>query len=134
MSLAKFEWNPRPRQLRQFGAIALAAFPLAAWLWASGPAGWSLAAAGMVWAGVGLVRPAAVKPLYLALCAVAVPIGWVIGEALLAIVYYFVFLPVGLAMRLVGRDPLQRKLDRKAASYWQPKRQPAGPSSYLRQG
>ncbi|MCR4415167.1 MAG: SxtJ family membrane protein [Thermoguttaceae bacterium] len=134
MSLANFEWNPRPRQLRQFAATALVVFPCIAWLWGSGQIGWTLATAGMFWSGLGLACPAVVKPLYLVLSAVALPIGWVMGEVLLALVYCLVFVPVGLTMRMIGRDPLQRRFDREAATYWQPKKPPAGPSSYLRQG
>ncbi len=134
MSLAKFEWNPQPRQLRQFAAIALVVFPCIAWLWGSRQIGWTLAAAGMFWAGLGLARPTSVKPLYVVLSAAALPIGWVLGEVLLALVYSLVFVPVGLAMRAIGRDPLRRRFDREAATYWQPKKPPAGPSSYLRQG
>jgi hypothetical protein len=134
VSLAQFEWNPQPRQLRQFAAIALVVLPCIAWLWGSQQIGWTLAGAGMFIAGLGLAYPATVKPLYLALGAVALPIGWVVGEVLLAVVYYLVFVPVGLAMRTIGRDPLQRRFDREAATYWQPKKPPASPSSYLRQG
>ena len=39
--------------------------------------------------------------------------------ALLALVFYLVFAPVGIALRLLGRDPLQRRLDPSAKSYWQ---------------
>ena len=28
------------------------------------------------------------------------------------------FTPIGLAMRLVGRDPLRRRFDRQASTYW----------------
>lgn len=134
MHLAKWNWHPQPRQLRQFAAVALVAFPLAAWWWHAATAGWSLAGFGMAWAVLGLIHPLAIRPLYLALSAVALPIGWVLGEILLALVYYGLFAPLGLAMRLAGRDPLQRRLAPEAETYWQPKKQPAGPGSYLRQG
>jgi len=133
MSLAKWNWHPGARQLRQFAGIALAAFPLMAWGWGAGPRGWFLAAVGVGWALVGLVRPLAIRPLYWAVSALALPIGWVLGEVLLAGVYYGLFAPLGLIMRLAGRDPLQRRFDRQAPTYWQPKKQPAGPASYLRQ-
>lgn len=134
MSLAKWNWHPQPRQLRQFAAIALGVLPLAAWGWGAGTLGWSLAVSAMAWAVVGLVRPPAIRPLYLALSAVAWPIGWILGELLLVGVYYGLFAPLGIAMRLAGRDPLQRRFAPEAPSYWQPKKQPAGPASYLRQG
>jgi hypothetical protein len=56
--------------------------------------------------------------IYRAWMLAAMPIGWVLSHALLAAVFYGVVLPVGLAMRLAGRDPMTRRLDRAAASYW----------------
>jgi hypothetical protein len=50
--------------------------------------------------------------------AVALPIGWVISHLILLATYYLVFTPVGLLMRLVGYDPLNRRFDRAAKSYW----------------
>ena len=35
----------------------------------------------------------------------------------LALVYYLVLTPIGLVSRLV-RDPLRRRFDARAASYW----------------
>jgi hypothetical protein len=32
--------------------------------------------------------------------------------------FYLVLTPVGLLLRLLGKDPLHRKPDRSAASYW----------------
>ena len=48
------------------------------------------------------------------------------GEVVLGIIYFGVFLPVSMIFRLVGHDALERRIDRKAKSYWQPKARPAG--------
>ena len=48
------------------------------------------------------------------------PIGWVISYTLLAAIYYLIVTPIGLFMRLLGRDPLQRQLDHTTESYWAP--------------
>ena len=37
---------------------------------------------------------------------------------LLSIVYIVVFIPIGLALRIAGKDPLSRKWDASASSYW----------------
>ena len=39
--------------------------------------------------------------------------------ALLVLVFYLVSAPAGIALRILGRDPLQRRLDPSAKSYWQ---------------
>ncbi len=61
------------------------------------------------------------------------PIGWVLSHALLAAVFYGVVLPVGLAMRLAGRDPMTRRLDRAAASYWVGRERVDGSERYFKQ-
>jgi hypothetical protein len=43
---------------------------------------------------------------------------------LLALVFYSLFTLIGGIMRLVGRDPLDRKLSAKASSYWHRREQP----------
>ena len=45
---------------------------------------------------------------------------------------FSVVVPVGLAFRLFGRDPLQLKMDRHSSTYWQPKKQPRDVRSYFR--
>jgi hypothetical protein len=37
---------------------------------------------------------------------------------LLVIIFYLIFAPVGLFLRLFGKDPLDRKINRSAATYW----------------
>jgi hypothetical protein len=46
------------------------------------------------------------------------PLAWSVSSLLLVLVYYGVLTPIGLVLRLVGRDPLHREFDRSAASYW----------------
>ena len=42
----------------------------------------------------------------------------VILSVVMAVVFYAVFTPIGLVMRLTGRDPLGLRLERDTASYW----------------
>lgn len=135
MSLVEIIWNPSDRQLRQFGLVALVALPLAGWVWGGVGTGLFCAtiAAGALAAVVGLVCPRLLKPLFLALSLAAAPIGLIVSELAMLLIFVVVFLPIGLVFRLLGRDPLARRLDRQAASYWEPKKPSAGPASYLRQ-
>jgi hypothetical protein len=48
-------------------------------------------------------------------------------------VYLLVIAPIGLALRLCGRDALGRRLDRRAKSYWQSAPAPGDATSYYRQ-
>ena len=74
-----------------------------------------------------------IKALFLALAIVATPIGMVVGELALLLIYFGCFLPIGLVFRLFRRDALQLTIDRQAESYWERKRQPRSAASYYRQ-
>jgi hypothetical protein len=40
------------------------------------------------------------------------------GELLAGILFFCVLTPLGLLMRLAGRDPMQRRRDPATTSYW----------------
>ena len=42
----------------------------------------------------------------------------IVNPVIMAVLFYGTFLPIGLLMRLLGKDPLRLKLDKTAASYW----------------
>lgn len=128
------QWNPSDRQLRQFGLAALAAMPILGWVWTAGTAAavlWS-AAAGAGVATLGLLWPRGLRPLFIGLSLAAFPIGMLVNELCLGLLFFCVFLPAGLLFRLMGRDSLQRRFDTRAASYWQLKKQPTDAAGYFR--
>ena len=63
---------------------------------------------------------------------VAFPIGWTVSRVLLALVYYGLFTPLGLAFRVAGRDRLRRRFRADRETYWTPKTQPTELRRYLR--
>jgi hypothetical protein len=63
----------------------------------------------------------------------AKPIGWTVSMALLAVVYFLVFMPIGLVLRAVGYDSMQRGFDPEQASYWCKHPPPPEPRRYFRQ-
>ena len=128
--------KPGNRQLRVFGAGALVMFGLLGWwLHAGAHPSWALAA----WITAGFsglaaaVWPKANVPLYLTLSIVAFPIGLLLSYAVLALMWYVIITLVALLFRAFGKDPLQRRFDRKAATYWQPYPQHADRDRYFRQ-
>ena len=84
-------------------------------MWAVAGTVWALGALG---AALAWMWPAAGRLGYIGWVCAAYPIGWSISHLLLAIIYYLVIMPIGLAMRLVGYDPLRRAFDGAATSYW----------------
>jgi hypothetical protein len=134
MPFVHINWKPATRQLRQFGWVSLILLPFVAWLW-----GATLFVIG-IFAGIGVLlallgafAPRALKPVFLGLSLIFLPIGLVVGEILMLLVFLLVFLPIGLVFRLLGRDRLQLKLDRNRESYWQPKNLPSQTERYFRQ-
>jgi hypothetical protein len=81
----------------------------------------------------GLFFPRGLRLVYVALSYATYPIGFVVSHVVLAIIYYLVFTPIGLLMRLLRHDPLSRRFDAKAPSYWKPRPAQKPVSSYFRQ-
>lgn len=134
MKLIEINWNPTPRQLRQFGRIALAALPLLGWLWgATAQTIAVLAAVGLLLALLSALWPTGLRPLFVALSLLTAPVGLVVGELAMLLIYFGLFLPLGLAFRLLGRDALERRLQPEVDTYWQPKATPADTARYYRQ-
>jgi hypothetical protein len=132
MSVIEINWNPGRRQLRSFGIICLVAFgAIGAWVYfrhsifGFGMAGPTASTTAYVLWGVAVLcaalagaAPPALRPLYVALSAITLPIGFVVSHVVLALLFYIVLTPIGLVMRLTGWDPLSRRFDPGADSYW----------------
>lgn len=144
MKLVEINWNPEERILRQFGWLMLVALPFAGWMLLHRPNPLHLEpreqnillvllGIGVGAAVVGMVRPALLKWVFVGACLVALPIGLVVSEVMMLGMYFGIFLPVALVFRLIGRDALERKIDRGATTYWQKKVISGKAESYFRQ-
>ena len=130
--------NPSPRMLRQFGALgagvclAMAAaavlavpggtVPSAVWVWLAAGVGGGL---------VTLLRPEALRLVFVGWMIVVFPIGWVVSRLALAAMFFGLFTAVGLLFRMMGRDPMKRR--RQSGTYWAPRDRSTTPADYLRQ-
>lgn len=103
-------FTPRSAALRRFaglGAVILAA--LAFWrdFFAGELVGAVLLAVGAGTIGLlGLVKPQALRPVYIGFMAVALAVGRAVFRLALPFLYYGVFTPLGYLLRLMGRDVL----------------------------
>lgn len=66
---------------------------------------------------VARVRPQILKHLYQVWMKMGAVLGWINTRILLAFIYFFIFTPIGLVMRLVKSDSMQRKFDPELTSY-----------------
>jgi hypothetical protein len=82
---------------------------------------WALGIAALV-ATIALARPAALRPVHAAWMTFARALGWANTRILLGLVFYLVLAPLGIAMRLAGRDALRLKFDPDATTYAVPRR------------
>ena len=78
------------------------------------------------------LRPGWRGPVMRAWLRVAGPVGVAVNAVLLTIVYLLVLTPVGLVMRALGKDPLARRWEPGAASYWTPVAPRTGPDDPFR--
>ena len=135
--MIKINWNPGEKMLRQFGWISLAGFGLLAsiaWFkFGNQPVAITLGGLAVVAPVIGMIQPRLLKPLYLGLSLITFPIGIVVSNLVLLLIFLLVFTPLALIFRLFGRDELRLRLDRAAPTYWRkydPERR--NPASYYR--
>ena len=122
MTIADFNIKPSAKILREFGIIALFGFGLVGALlglkWEAWTASYVLWALGAVSFVLALVQPRLLLPLYVVLMVVAFPIGFVISNVILLALYFGLFTPYSMVLRLIGRDTMKRKFEPEAESYW----------------
>ena len=109
---------------------------MAGWLvWKSHPVAWAagVGAAAVVSGVIGVFRPGLMRVVYVVWMAAVFPIGWLVSHLLLAAIYYLVITPIGVMMRVCGYDPMQRRLDRQATTYWKPRQGTDDPKRYFKQ-
>ena len=124
------------KELRQFGitmAVVLSLIGCWAWWKESQWYGYLFIAAAALLAPAVFV-PGLLKPLHRFWMTLGLCMGWVVTGLLMIVLFYLVVTPVGLLMRLCGRDPLKRSFDGEAESYWIPRDAgPADKKNYERQ-
>ncbi len=130
--------NPSRGELRFFAALVFPAFwgvvSLLLLFRADKPqAALTIAAIAIAISIAGLISPVFMRWVYLGMIYATYPIGFVVSHILLAIVYYLIITPIGLAMRLAGKDPMNRTFEEDRSTYWLDKEGKADVDSYFRQ-
>jgi hypothetical protein len=138
MFLPEINWHPNRRELRTFAMIALIAALLASLLL------YIFRGLGLQWVAVissvgaailltSFISLRATRVTYLGLILVTLPIGLAVSFFLLAIFFFGILTPLAMVLRLIGRDPLNRKFDPDIGSYWITHRQPDDLDRYFNQ-
>ena len=137
MSLIRIDHNPSGRQLKLFGLAWLIFVGVLAGVlfYKQAPAAlaWTLTAMAGAVPVVGWIAPPVMRVVYLGMAYLAFPIGFVVSHLVMAASYYLVMTPTGLLMRLFRYDPLRRRFEREADTYWIPRQTKSDPRDYFRQ-
>lgn len=137
MQWSEIHFRPTTKTLRQFAVLWIVCLSgVALWQWSAH--GRTIVAVGLLIAGLcggalGAARPASIRWLFVGLTVATFPIGWLMSWLLFAALFYLVFTPLALFFRVIGRDPLGRRFDKKAGSYWIEKPPAADVRRYFRQ-
>lgn len=114
---------------RAFGLIVggiLTAIGIYQYVFAISLAMW-FGAPGITLMFIGLVAPRFLHPLNVAWARLGILLGRVITPVVMFVVYVVSVVPIGLILRLFGKDLLGLKRKEGGASYWV-QRQPPGPT------
>ena len=121
MTASTITATPDRQELRKFGFVFATGMvlifglffpwvlerPLPSWPW--------IIAA--VSAGTALVLPLALKPVFIVWMKIGHVLGWINTRIILGVIFFALFAPVALLMRLFGRDAMHRRLDATATTY-----------------
>ena len=113
-------WKPTDRIFRQFGAASAGVLAVVAFVVSAIP----LALVACV-TGISLIvfltvaQPSLLRIPFLALTVMTWPIGKVVSEAVLLLMFFGVVVPTGIVVKLMGLDLLGLSTDDQKESYWE---------------
>lgn len=116
------------REIRKFAvpiAVLLLAIGLFA-LWREKSFAWPLVGISAFLVSAAYLLPVILRPLYVPWMLLAAILGWVMTRVLLTLTFYCMITPIGLVMRLFGKDSLHRTFPGTGDSYWEPWEEPEG--------
>lgn len=113
---------------RNFGFVFCSIMTIIA-LWpvisGNGPRIWLLLMAALLLA-VTLAAPHLLRPLNRLWFRFGLLLGAIIAPIVMALVYFLAFLPIGLLLRIMGKDLLSTRLEPDRTSYWIERKEPPG--------
>lgn len=111
--------------------VAIAAFR---WWWV-GSLSWLVATLLVIGIGLvasGLVRPAILAPLNWLWTKLSLLLFRIVNPVVMLLLFVVTIVPAGLIMRVLRHDPMRRRFDRHASTYWIERVPPGPPPESLR--
>src|SRR5215813_5282292 len=113
-----------PRQLRSFGLIVATGFAvIGVWPWVfrgQNVRVWSVILSALL-AIPAVVRPGALRHPFRVWMLIGHCLGWINTRVILSVLYFAMFTPVSLVMRIIGRDSMARNFERNSPASRRPK-------------
>jgi Saxitoxin biosynthesis operon protein SxtJ len=85
----------------------------------------------IVFLAIALLRPNALSPLNRLWTRFGLLIGMIVSPIVLGLLFVLVVTPVGLLMRLTGKDPLRLRRESGVGSYWIVRNPPGPPGDSM---
>ena len=107
--------------LRKFGLTTGIIFALLfgvvlPWIWSGQMHQWPLVLGGIL-CSLALIAPRSLSGFYKVWMSIALVLGWLNSRIILGIIFVLMVTPMALVMRLMGKDPMQRKFEPTAKTY-----------------
>lgn len=112
--------QPTPKELRQFGLLVGGIFSVIA-LWplmfrSESPRFWAMSL-GCLLILLGVIAPLSLKQVHRGWTKIGHVLGSINTKIILGITYYLLITPMGLVMRLMGKDPMHRAVRENVDTY-----------------
>ena len=106
--------------LRKFGIIiGLILLVIAGFLfWKEKESFQILLTFGVIFFFLGIAIPFILKPIYWVWMIFATIFGWIMTRVILSLIFYIIFTPIGLILRIFGKQFLEFNWDHSKQSYW----------------
>lgn len=108
------------KTVRKFGIIfSVILFLIAGWLWYKNSELWIwFGGFGVLMLFTAVAATTLLIPLYKTLTVFSIIVGYFVSRIILTLMFAVLFVPIGLFTRLIGKDLLDKKVNKKAPSYW----------------
>jgi hypothetical protein len=112
--------NFEKKNLRKFAITMAAAFLLVAFLllFRHKPGLLAAVSLSLLFSGLGFICPASLKLAYLLWMKLAFILGWVNTRLILIIIFYLIFSPLAVILKILRKDFLDQKIEKERPSYW----------------
>ena len=119
MSIDKSKFNNKT-EFRNFAiglAVILTVISAVQWYLQVAVYSYLLGAAGVILV-VGLLTPVVIKPVFILFSYIGFGLGWVMTRVILSLLFYLVFTPIGMILKLTGKKLLDTSFRAQRESYW----------------